>query len=388
MLVDLFYLRKGIKRSFFAVKDITMNPKNYYVGCIASHLKDQQKLKYFIACLDSIAKQTSKLDFCLVSWSCEKKFSANVKTELAKWKNYHTNTAQHVYLFRQSISKRSQFQHFKLLLKYTRALSSVRETWIIFSDDDDLWHPERVFSYRNAIERMNLVNQSFAVGKLIRDKVANRMTCDAGHVTKLLLCKELHTEIFHKDGLEYFQLCINARLFESFFLSPTPINVAYADRFFLWYDILHSEVKYVNVPSLNWMLYYRRITSGGSTDLADKYVDMTSNNKRYYRYARILGMPANGRLNSNVGKLENNIILHFSYLWYYNRDHLQFMMELQLMERSAVPLKSQTVVLQLLSTIQSKEELQQNCQWSAYMRLAPHVYQWLCEKAIESIGSS
>jgi hypothetical protein len=46
----------------------------------------------------------------------------------------------------------TQFEHYKLLAEELMAERDAGKTWVIFTDDDDLWHPTRTAHYMKAIK--------------------------------------------------------------------------------------------------------------------------------------------------------------------------------------------------------------------------------------------
>ena len=109
------------------------------VGIIASHIPSRRRLEFFDHCLRSIGLQTRPPDALYISWYAEQHLAADVDDLLRR-----LHLSCRITLLRQT-QRRSQYEHIKL------ALASVERdtvrcaacTWIVFSDDDDLCHPER-----------------------------------------------------------------------------------------------------------------------------------------------------------------------------------------------------------------------------------------------------
>ena len=114
------------------------------VGMMAAHLSSTDQLSELSLCLESLRRQSSKPSIVVVSYSAG---SARLATAAAV---AFADAGSDFIVALHSKVARSQFEHYTVCAQHVeKALvddSCTREdVWCLFSDDDDLWHPERCF---------------------------------------------------------------------------------------------------------------------------------------------------------------------------------------------------------------------------------------------------
>ncbi|CAK9096439.1 unnamed protein product [Durusdinium trenchii] len=115
-------------------------------GVLSSHVGDEKRLKRLEHCFDSIAQQTQALAGFFVVWSSPESLAPKVEALLASLQEH-----VHVKTLRQD-RRTSQFYDIRWL--YQEYISKEPpNTWLLFSDDDDLWGPERVRLYGAVVDR-------------------------------------------------------------------------------------------------------------------------------------------------------------------------------------------------------------------------------------------
>ena len=124
------------------------------VAFLASHVSDRRRLQLLRHCLGSIAAQDSHLDALYVSWHAPDALRAEVAAMLAEWSR---RLPPGVMRPLPQPERRSQYQHLRACLSAAAAEFCASDapgapSWLIFTDDDDLWHPQRVGSVRRACE--------------------------------------------------------------------------------------------------------------------------------------------------------------------------------------------------------------------------------------------
>ena len=119
----------------------------YIVGILASRVRTAQQIDELALCIGSITAQTVKPHQMLVSWSAD-------TAEIAQKVKHLLCQASGKYLVElQQHEAYSQFDHFDACRVYIEQIIVSREgrpadsVWCLFSDDDDLWHPERCQRY-------------------------------------------------------------------------------------------------------------------------------------------------------------------------------------------------------------------------------------------------
>jgi hypothetical protein len=114
---------------------------------LATHLSSRRRVRSLRHCLQSISKQSTTAELH-ISWSATPDIEAEVEEMLEAGRFTSPELCHH------QPKRLSQFRHYLFL---TRRLEAVEErvrtthgepvTWVLFSDDDDVWHPSRLEFY-------------------------------------------------------------------------------------------------------------------------------------------------------------------------------------------------------------------------------------------------
>ena len=109
---------------------------------LASHISSRQRLEYLRQALQSIGSQAVPPDVLVVSWYAEEPLAGEVATAL--------RTVRLPLRLRSLRQRRrlSQYGHLRealaaFELEAPRDAAGAAASWLLFSDDDDLWHPQR-----------------------------------------------------------------------------------------------------------------------------------------------------------------------------------------------------------------------------------------------------
>mmetsp|Transcript_53626 Transcript_53626/g.96367 ORF Transcript_53626/g.96367 Transcript_53626/m.96367 type:complete len:452 (-) Transcript_53626:76-1431(-) len=144
-------------------------------GVLSTHIGDDFRLKRLGYCFNSIKQQTRRLAAFFVVWSAPERIASEVEALLEDLRSAISPTP--VLALRQT-KKTSQFYDIRWLYNEL-IVKEPRETWLIFTDDDDLWGPERVRSYLTVISQhapsagVTAICAQHKVRPSHRDKVAN-----------------------------------------------------------------------------------------------------------------------------------------------------------------------------------------------------------------------
>ncbi|KAL3915345.1 MAG: hypothetical protein SGPRY_007260 [Prymnesium sp.] len=116
------------------------------VAClVASHVSDVSRLRNLHHCLASVALQDEPCEALYLSWSAA---SPELAAEVEDMLHRHSLPGRFRHL--RQHSRLSQYQHLRAC--YTACLSELPSSpasfWLTFSDDDDLWHPARIRTFR------------------------------------------------------------------------------------------------------------------------------------------------------------------------------------------------------------------------------------------------
>lgn len=119
------------------------------VGVLSSHIGDRRRLQRLASCLRSVERQTRRLEGFFVVWSAPEDIAAGVEELLGATRRALAPSP--LQALRQT-KKTSQFYDIRWL--YEELLSKEPpETWLLFTDDDDIWGPERARSYATVVSQ-------------------------------------------------------------------------------------------------------------------------------------------------------------------------------------------------------------------------------------------
>lgn len=114
------------------------------VALMASHVACRKRLGMMQECLESWRIQEGERPRMVVLVSTAPELAAEVVALLL---DYRAKTG--ALEFRYSSERRSQFEHYKDYCELQR--SQTADQWVMFTDDDDLWHPHRGLIYRQLV---------------------------------------------------------------------------------------------------------------------------------------------------------------------------------------------------------------------------------------------
>ena len=205
---------------------------------IPCHLADEHRFEQFMQCAKSVGKQTER-NFCaFVSISspyAQLRFHAGVLLQMLNDKRPGVRW----YVLDDASEGKAQFEHIRDLLELSDSID--RDAWLMFLDNDDMFHPQRVGVFRREAERRpprdpdrvafncgnKLLLDSDIIGdnKLDLDELVTddgksepwREDKDILHVTQLALGDEVEK----LDAAEYFDFCVHASILRRF-LELTP----------------------------------------------------------------------------------------------------------------------------------------------------------------------
>jgi hypothetical protein len=193
---------------------------------IASVIKDDRRLRYFRYMLDSIRAQTMELSHIYISIHIDPLL---IKSD-EEWKALFSNLPGKLVILRQRRAKR-QFVQLRELY-YRAEKSFTKESFVIFSDDDDLWHRDRVAAYvgwyTNA-QKMNPSALSTIASVQAVEETKDRLPCERCRqhserdVDAMLRCGCITIELYEANEanchhcLEYHESAVRPHVMKDFF---------------------------------------------------------------------------------------------------------------------------------------------------------------------------
>ncbi|CAE8584751.1 unnamed protein product, partial [Polarella glacialis] len=184
-------------------------------GLLSSHVGDRKRLIRLQNCLESVAEQTEKLDAFFVVWSAPDTLAPEVESMLNDLGKKLAPSPLH---WLRQTNRTSQFYDLRWI--YNELVSrEPKGTWLIFSDDDDLWGPERVRLYLEVINEncrqpgVTGVCATHKVRPTSRSKVAQKVAEVFQHLESgsAAHCGGVHVEE------EFFDFAVPAESLGNFF---------------------------------------------------------------------------------------------------------------------------------------------------------------------------
>lgn len=113
---------------------------------IASHINALARGKRFLELLSSIERQTVRAESAIISISF---YTPTTPTDLAVRADILQRLAELGFITLIQTSQLAQFEHYQRVMRHLRDDRGFgRSNWLLFSDDDDLWHSERTEWYK------------------------------------------------------------------------------------------------------------------------------------------------------------------------------------------------------------------------------------------------
>lgn len=223
------------------------------VVVLASHIDTDLRLTHLRSCLQSIRHQSCMPQRMYVSASAADSLCMGLQETL---------TAARITLdglgcdLRYTVGNQqlAQFQHFAALFADMAHLDGA-STWILCSDDDDLWHPQRVAVYMTAMKDRGPADMYECAISAI-----NRVDLPAG-------CwpAESQCTLLDSGTSNYFNLCASLNLWRRF-LQETPVEDLrgpYADvQLCYWLRTAAAIWQLVEAPPGVWMYLWRQGEDG------------------------------------------------------------------------------------------------------------------------------
>jgi hypothetical protein len=153
------------------------------IGVIASVIKNEKRLISFRLLLDSIRSQTTKLDGLIISSYIDPSFHVD-SNEL------FSGLGANCHILLQKRAKR-QFVQFKEISNcLDKKFPDFKNKFLLFSDDDDLWSPNRVFAYKQAENIINDITYAIVFKESTKQKIGGCKLHDEtfGDVNEMFKC--------------------------------------------------------------------------------------------------------------------------------------------------------------------------------------------------------
>jgi hypothetical protein len=270
----------------------------HLVGFIASVITEPRRLMFFRELLESIKTQKKPLDGLFISIHIDPSLNVDVKTLFKGIKNVR------VLLQKRPKKQFAQIGEMLEKLNSTFPCPSEKVQFILFSDDDDLWHHERTEFYHEmwkkghetSPEMMPIIASISVKERIVFRKEPCVIHLNTSHVDNMLECgcailkRPSFPNIKEEEVLtfdtEYHEDAVRPHVLRDFFKDFGWIcrNNRFADIEFRTFVRKYkgSKGSTLNVIPSHWMYFYRRcdktypaVTNPLEMDLEAKFVKLS-----------------------------------------------------------------------------------------------------------------
>lgn len=252
----------------------------------ASVITEPKRLDYFFANLQSWHDQAgidNKHRHYYVCQYVEPALVQEYERRLAAFRESHEHCAEYLHIVRRDVQE-TQFQNYRHLILegHLPAVGPDVMRWILFSDDDDIWHKERVKAFVDEIERffepvplflptpglgaiMNVPSvrtppSAFHCPSLVLGEFDADASPTADSITAGVAANTVHYRPYYHKDTEYVTYCAMEYVVRAFLeaLTEEDLQSHFLDMVlarFLW------KSSRTFVSEANWMYCYRRHAS-------------------------------------------------------------------------------------------------------------------------------
>lgn len=229
------------------------------VAFCASHIDGLERLKCFRAMIASWSKQSFPV-YLYVCISSDDAMNAVLQRVIEQLK------AEYLLLrICTHPGRLAQFEHYRCLTEhFERSFAQgnlPEDLYVIFTDDDDLWHPNRTASYLQLYEQIASSSEGTSLGPFALGSIVDATTpvkaYSAADVDSLISSGSLpfNRQTYPQD---YVALCVPFKLVSEFVskASPELLRHRYADACF--FTFVRAKAPGMKLgQSADWMYFYR-----------------------------------------------------------------------------------------------------------------------------------
>jgi len=250
----------------------------------ASYINTPTRLKHFFVMLESwINQDPIQCDLIVSTSIVDDAIKTEFDARFAAFRRTHAGIATTLTVLVSRVRK-NQFQHYKHILERLPGLVE-QNPWVLFTDDDDIWHPKRTMMYHHAVEfiettgktsvdRVNIpyyvestdtdIQDYETVSEIDRAITAGhikRSTCESNYVHSCVRLERLHYFLTHSTD-ELLQCTYADVRFEYFVKSDG-------------HEKGKESVTTTEPWADGWLYFYRHVadTKGSITNQKDRLPD-------------------------------------------------------------------------------------------------------------------
>lgn len=243
------------------------------IALCASHITCRERFLYFMLMVQSWSRQTKSCQLH-VSMSFEETEEDHVREGVQDLITKLGHRGLHITLRSKHMT---QFEHYTTL--YTELVDDLKDKWLIFTDDDDLWSPARVLLYLEALESQTeeILQEIMYVSlgewlEMPRTHIEVKQPLNERDVQELLTQKvAVRQQTKSGTSGHYLLYCIRSSIMNSFINSCEEImKHRFADLFFIKHIVNVSD-KFIVIDNPKTWTYLFRQWSFTDQQFNDKY---------------------------------------------------------------------------------------------------------------------
>jgi hypothetical protein len=248
----------------------TSDAPHCIIGMMASCIDGAVRWAHLEQCMASIWEQVSPLNaLCVgVSFASSELFSRyrDPLTELVSRCQAY-GVRPHLIVQKTSTTQGDMWHQ---MHAHMVAHTPINNAWYLFSDDDDLWAPERVAIYRQMAGGSNRYTTALRCDAQVEDAECTADTCDTSSAS---MVTERLEQLVRDKNPNYVMFCLRTNIFGDFLAftdSAYLRSLAFYDvallRFVDWYGKPDHNTGYLkHLNATKWLYYYRKVAGSNAT---------------------------------------------------------------------------------------------------------------------------
>lgn len=266
-----------------------MSRPDHIISLCASHIDTLERMSLLQLMIQSWHSNTVQIPL-FISLSYDEYLQEDILNTISQMREMYPLLTVNI-----SNVKLAQFEHYKILSETVVVLYSP-STFIIFSDDDDLWSENRVELYKNCISQFHDIIHSVS-----SIKMCGYYTCDGAshpdmrYISNFAQLQNYKNLIKVIDTVnipgEYWQYCVPIKYFQEFMTKASDdlLKHKYCDLTFTKFIYFYNpeNVKIVHLPKDRIGYFYRYLKVRNVVNPEEVVIKATHENISYIHPAMI-----------------------------------------------------------------------------------------------------
>ena len=247
------------------------------VAIVASHIDSLHRWKFFMQMINTVSTQSESLDAFYIGISFPSKYMQQIyESRLNTVRDLLSGVCSRLTIT-QTRAQCSQGKMWQRMVRRYPALADPN-TWILFSDDDDLWHKDRVAMY---LHGMQTVRQCPPLQRMLVSNIRSNVYVTSDRETRDVKVEDVDVllesgEMRLGSQSNYWDLCIRGTIFCEFmniandFILQDPTFDVLLRHYICAYDSPNGKCITLK-PAVGVWMYFWRKHDGACSALQKKY---------------------------------------------------------------------------------------------------------------------